>query len=212
MPSPHRFVVKDYSLRGLVGAAYNLTPTAISGGPAWIDSDHFDLLAATPGEARPSLDEQMSMLRNLLADRFHLTFHRELKVLPVYAMTIAKGGPTLVESTQPGPPVLVNHVYPDRISLPAHNATMAQFASMLQRAVLNRPVVDQTGLTGKYDFTLDWTSDETQFGGQGPTPNPDSTRPDLFAAMRQQLGMKLEATKGRIETLLINRAEHPSEN
>src|SRR5579863_2800949 len=77
MQSAHRFYVKNYSLKSLVGAAYNLTPRAISGEPAWAVSDHYDILAGTPGEVQPSLDEQMSMLRKLLADRFRLTFHRE---------------------------------------------------------------------------------------------------------------------------------------
>src|SRR5579863_6924532 len=95
MQSAHRFFAKDYSLKALVGAAYNLTPQAISGGPAWIESDRYDILAGTPGEVRPTLDEQMSMLRNLLADRFKLTFHREQKELSLYALAVAKGGPKL---------------------------------------------------------------------------------------------------------------------
>jgi uncharacterized protein (TIGR03435 family) len=90
---------------------------------------------------------------------------------------------------------------------------MAQFASMIQRAVLDRPVLDQTGLPGKYDFDLEWTPDETQFGGQEP---PGATeiplKPDPFAAMQQQLGLKLEAAKGLVEVLFIDQAARPSEN
>ena len=74
----------------MIAAAYNLTPRAISGGPPWVESDHYDILAKPPGEVRPNLDEQMSMLRKLLADRFKLTFHREPKELPIYALTVAK--------------------------------------------------------------------------------------------------------------------------
>jgi uncharacterized protein (TIGR03435 family) len=125
-------------------------------------SDH------TAGLVR-ALDEQMSMLRKLLADRFKLTFHREQKELSIYALTVAKNGLKLKESTSPPdqPPVLVNRIFPDRALLPARNATMAQFASMMQRAVLDRPVLDKTGLSGKYDFDLEWTPDETQFDGRG---------------------------------------------
>src|ERR1700735_3940097 len=74
MPSAHQFLAKNYPLRLLIGVAFNLTPRAISGGPEWIDSDHYDIVAATPGEVRPTLDEQMSMLQKLLVDRFSLTF------------------------------------------------------------------------------------------------------------------------------------------
>jgi uncharacterized protein (TIGR03435 family) len=214
MQSVNRFVVKNFTLKTLVGAAYNLTPRAISGGPAWIDSDRYDIVAATPGTVRPNLDEQMSMLRKLLADRFKLTFHREQKQLSIYALTVAKSGLKLKESSAPPdtPPVLINRMFPDRVLLPARNATMVQLASMMQRAVLDRPVLDKTGLSGKYDFDLEWTPDETQFGGQRPAATSESTKPDLFAAIQQQLGLKLEATKGPVEVLVIGQVERPSEN
>ena len=83
---------------------------------------------------------------------------------------------------------------------------------MMQRSALDRPVVDRTGLTGRYDFDLEWTPDETQFGGSVPKGNPASPRPELFAAMQEQLGLRLEATKGPIQALVIDRAERPSEN
>jgi uncharacterized protein (TIGR03435 family) len=154
------------------------------------------------------------MLRKLLADRFKLTFHREQKDFSIYALTIAKGGSKLRESTAPPdePSQLINRVFPGRIQLPARNATMAQFVSMMQRAVLDRPVVDRTGLGGKYDFDLEWTPDETQFDGQGPPASPDSTAPDLFAALQRQLGLRLEATKGPVEVLVIDKVERPTAN
>src|SRR5690242_17819454 len=77
MLTAHEFKANNHALRTLIAAAYNVNPRAISGGPAWVDSDHYDILAKTPGDIRPNLEEQMSMLRKLLADRFHLTFHRE---------------------------------------------------------------------------------------------------------------------------------------
>jgi uncharacterized protein (TIGR03435 family) len=216
MQSAHRFFVKNYTLKALVAAAYNLTARAISGGPAWAGSDRYDILAGTPGELQPNPDEQMSMLRKLLADRFKLTFHREPKEFSIYALTVAKNGPKLKESTAPPDklPELINVVFPDRVSLPARNATIAQFASMMQRGVLDRPVVDETGLFGRYDFDLEWADDESQFGGRlrkrASTDGPD--KPDLFAAMQQQLGLRLEATKGPVEALVIDQVEKPSAN
>jgi uncharacterized protein (TIGR03435 family) len=218
MQSAHRFFVKHYTLKSIVGAAYNLTPRAISGGPAWIDSDPWDILAGTPGEVQPNLDEQMSMLRKLLADRFKLTFHREQREFSISALTVAKGGPKLKASIAPPDklPDLISVVFPDRVLLPARNTTIVQFASQfMSRGVLDRPVVDRTGLSGKYDFDLEWADDETQFGGHlrkraSSGDSPD--KPDLFAAIQQQLGLRLEATKGPIEALVIDQVKRPSEN
>src|SRR5580658_7671377 len=218
MQSAHRFHVKNYSLKSLVGAAYNLTPRAISGGPAWAVSDHYDILAGTPGEIQPNLDEQMSMLRKLLADRFKLTFHRDQKEFSIYALSITKNGPKLKESTAPPEklPELVSVVFPDRVLLPARNTTMAEFAShLMNRGVLDRPVVDKTGLSGKYDFELEWADDETQFGGKlrkRASAEDGSDKPDFFAAVQQQLGLRLDATKGLVDVLIIDQVERPSEN
>jgi uncharacterized protein (TIGR03435 family) len=215
MQSAHQFYVKDYTVKGLIGAAYNLTPRAISGGPGWMDTEVFDIVAGTPGEKRPTLDEQMTMLRKLLSDRFQLTFHREEKELSIYSLTVAKGGAKLKESVGPPDalPELVNVVYPDHVKLPARNATIAQFVSMMQRAVLDLPIIDGTGLQGRYDFDLEWSPDESQFGGQlRRATTTDESKPDLFAAMREQLGLRLQAGKGPVSTIVVDRVERPSEN
>ncbi len=216
MQGAHQFVARNYTLKYMVAAAYNVPPRLISGGPAWVDTDPYDILASTPGEARPSVDEQMAMLRTLLADRFKLAIHREPREFSLYALTVAKDGTKLKESTAAPDqqPDLVNRVFPDHILLPARNATMAQFASMLQRAVLDRPVVDRTGLSARYDFDLEWTPDETQFDGRlPPPPNSDTPRkPDLFAALQQQLGLRMESSRGAVETIVLDRVERPSEN
>ena len=160
MEGGHQFVARDYTLKYMVAAAYGVTLRTISGGPSWVDSDHYDIVAATPGDARPSSDDQMLMLQSLLADRFQLRFHMEQKDFSFYALTVEKSSARLKES--PVAPdqqtALINVVYPgDFIRLPARNATMTQFAAMLQRAVLDRPVLDKTGLTARYDFDLDYS-------------------------------------------------------
>ncbi len=218
MQSANRFVAKNHTLKTLIAAAYNLNPRAISGAPALIDSDHYDILAKTPGEIRPTLDEQMAMLRRLLADRFQLTFHREPKELSIYALTVAKNGPRLKESTvspdasPEGPPPLIFVVSPQLIRLPGRSATMAELASVMQRAALDHPVLDRTGLSGRYDFDLAFAPDETQFGGAFHGATDDAAAPDLSTAMQQQLGLKLEATKGPVDMLVVDHAERPSEN
>src|SRR6202030_2978892 len=176
--------------RTLIAAAYNLNPKTVFGGPPSVDSNHFDIVAETPGDTPPTYDEQMTMLQKLLADRFDLKFHRGEKQLPVYALKIAGGGPKLKVSTAPpdafpeGPPPLIFTVSLPTVHLPARYATTAELASVFQRAVLDRPVLDQTGLSGRYDFDLEFTPDETQFGGMLGRSADDSPRPGLFAAIQ----------------------------
>ncbi|WP_254060112.1 TIGR03435 family protein [Granulicella sp. L56] len=214
MEGSNRFVEKYYTLKLMIAAAYDLNPKTISGGPSWVDSDHYDILALTPGEVRPSHDEQMSMLRNLLTDRFKLTFHREQKEFSIFELEVAKSGPRLKKSTASpdDPAALISTVYPQRILLPARNATMGDFTSLLQRALLDRPVVDKTGLTGKYDFDLEWAPDNSQFGGDIAAASPDAPSPPFFTAVQQQLGLRLVATKGPVDALVVDKAERPTDN
>jgi uncharacterized protein (TIGR03435 family) len=204
MQGTNRFVEKDYTLKLLIAAAYDLNPRTISGGPAWLSDDHYDIVAVTPGEVRPNHDE-----------RFKLTFHREQKVFSIYELQVAKGGPKLKQTvSQPEDPAVVGPgvVYPQRIVLPGRNATMGNFVSLLQRAILDRPVVDKTGLSGRYDFDLEWAPDETQFGGAVPPASAAAPSLPLFEAIQQQLGLKLEATKGPVDALVVDAAERPTAN
>lgn len=216
MQTAHQFQARNHSLLTLIAASYNVSPKAISGGPAWVEGEHYEILAKAPGDVRPNLEEQMRMLRKLLAERFKLAFHRERKEMPIYALTVAKGGLKLKEATTvpggpEGPPPLVFVLSPEAVTLPGRYASMAEFAWVFQRAALDRPVVDRTGLTGRYDFDLQFTPDESLFGGVLKAPDVP-TKPDLFAALQQQLGLKLEATRGPVDALIIDHAERPSEN
>jgi uncharacterized protein (TIGR03435 family) len=214
MQDAHRFVAKNYTLKLLIAAAYDLTPEAVFGGPSWVGSDRYDILAVTPGSVRPSRDRQMEMLRSLLAERFNLTFHRQAKEFSIYALKVAKNGPKLKTSTSPPdePAALISTVYPQRILLPARNATMGEFVSLMQRAVLDRAVVDATGLSGRYDFDLEWAPDATQFGGEIPPAPDDAAVAPFFTAIQQQLGLRLEATKGPVQSFIVDTVDRPSAN
>jgi uncharacterized protein (TIGR03435 family) len=215
MQSAHRFYARNHTVRTLIMAAYNLHPRAVAGGPVWAETDRFDIQAIVPGEARPTQSQQMAMLRQLLKDRFHLTFYREPKELSVYAIVSAKTGPKLAETTTPveKAPVLAIRMFPDHVEFPGRRATILDFASVLQRAALDRPVIDRTGLTGTYDFDLAWTPDESQFGGfHAVEPVNGPPKPDLFAAIQQQLGLKLEATKAPVDILVIDHVDRPTAN
>jgi len=146
MQTAHQFVARNYTLRVILAAAFNLTPKAVSGGPAWVDSDRYDFLAEAPGAVRPNTEEQMTMLRKLLADRFSLTFHREPKEFSIYALTVAKNGPKLAEAapveSPEGAPPLVFVLSPSGARLAARDASMGEMAWVMQRSALDRPVVE----------------------------------------------------------------------
>jgi uncharacterized protein (TIGR03435 family) len=212
MENDHRFIATNFTLKLLIAAAYDLNPRTIDGGPGWTDSEKFTIEAITPGEKRPDHDQQMLMLRTLLLDRFHLKFHRVPKVFAIYEISVAKGGILFEATREPNrDPMVTSVVYPDHLEMPARNASMDDLARVMQRAILDRPVVDKTGLTGRYDFDLDWAPDETQFGGAIPTPQ-DTKSPPLLVAMREQLGLEMKATRGPIDTLVIDKADKPDNN
>ncbi len=218
MQTTTQFLARNYQIRILISAAYNLSPQAVVGGPAWIDSDRYEIVAKSPGEVRPTVDEQMAMLRRLLAERFNLKFHRETKEMAIYALTVAKSGLKMrasagtSDATPEGPAPLAFVIAPEMVRLPGRAATVAELATVMQRAALARPVVDRTGLTGRYDFDLEFAPDESLFGGMLGGGTGDATKPGLFAALQEQLGLRLDSTRGGVSSIVIDRIDRPSEN
>jgi uncharacterized protein (TIGR03435 family) len=162
----------------------------------------YDLIAESPNELRPTQQENMVMLKKLLADRFKLKVHLEPKEMPVYALVVAKDGPkaALKSTDTPDDPNFAGANF----VLKAHAAPMGRFCAMLQRDMFDRPCLDKTGLPGKFDFEL-------EFDARRPRPE-DSDKPDIFTAVQEQLGLKLEATKGTVEGVVIDGVDRPSEN
>jgi uncharacterized protein (TIGR03435 family) len=154
------------------------------------------------------------MVQQLLADRFQLSFHRSRKELSVYEIVSANEKTKLTKS--PGDPSAFGTVgFPMLGQMTVKNATIAEVANFLQRYVLDRPVLDNSGIEGRYDFTLDWTADETQFIGRASQmqgPSRDVEPPDLFTAFRQQLGLRLTPKKDMAPVLVVDRVEKPTEN
>jgi uncharacterized protein (TIGR03435 family) len=209
------FSTLNTSLSNLISFAYGLQARQITGGPDWLETEKYDLSAQPDGTGQPNERQWKMMLQKLLADRFKLAFHREKKELAVYAIVVAAAGPKLTRS-EGDPNGLPALFFKGLGVLPARNATMADFAGVMQSAVLDRPVVDQTALPGRYDFTLTWTPDESQFGGLGarvPPPAGDAAAPPgLFTAIQEQLGLRLQSTKAQVDVLVIDHVERPSEN
>ncbi|MGA3096205.1 MAG: TIGR03435 family protein [Bryobacteraceae bacterium] len=210
------------TLNDLITTAYDLHARQITGGPSWLDSDKYDLTGRPDVPGQPSVAQIKIMLQKLIADRFQLKFHREKKDLSVYAIGVAKGGAKISKS-QADPNGLPGLFFGGGgpgggMSFNVRNATMAEVASTLQGAVLDRPVVDRTGLAERYDFIVKFTPDAGQMAGfgqaGGPSPaadNPDAP-PDLFAAFQQQLGLKIETSKATVDVLVIDKVEKPSAN
>jgi uncharacterized protein (TIGR03435 family) len=210
-----QFNARNLSLRDLVVFAYDVHPKQVSGYPEWVESERYDIAGQPEGEGQPSAAQTKAMVQKLLAERFKLAFHREKKELPVYAITVAKGGPKLTPSqSDPNGPGSRRFQGPG--NLPARNTSMGEFALTMQMVVLDRPVVDRTGLKGKYDFTLVWTPDEFQYQNTPvqitPPADPATAPPNLYTAMEQQLGLKLEGAKAMTDAIVVDRVEKPSAN
>jgi uncharacterized protein (TIGR03435 family) len=208
-----RFTTHYTTLSDLILMAYTIDRQQVVGGPAWITKDEYDV-DAVAGEDIHNGEKLQAMLQKLLADRFQLTFHREQREMSVYSLTVAKGGPKLKAAD---PNVPANGASCEHLgSCTYRGEPLEHFARWLGFVVLDKPVSDKTGLTGRYDFTLKWTPDETQFAGMdvhvpAPVDNPNAP-PGLFTAIEEQLGLRLEVRKNPAEVLVIEHVERPTEN
>jgi uncharacterized protein (TIGR03435 family) len=208
--------VVNFSLAALVKFAYDVQDKQILGAPDWFHSDKWDITAKPDTPGQPDGDQLKEMVQKLLADRFALKFHKDQKEMGAYVLTVGKDGPKLKQNTS-NPNGLPGLFFGPIGTLHVMNATMQNFTGLMQSAVLDRPVVDKTGLTGRWDFTLKWTPDESQFAGMGvkiPPPSADDPNPapPLFTAIQEQLDLKLEAQKTAVPVLVIDHVDHPSPN
>jgi uncharacterized protein (TIGR03435 family) len=214
------FETRNASLIDLIAYAYSVQARQITGAPEWMSHDRFDIRAKPDIEGVPNPDQMRSLVRKLLADRFKLAFHRDKKEMSAYVLSVVKTGSKLKLTEFEGPGMSFGFV-PEAKGLlfPVRNATMADFSGVLQSMVLDRPVVDETALTGKYDFALTFMPNDSQFNGHPPVlngqaPNSEAAdaSPGLFEAIQQQLGLKLEAQKTAVDIIAIDHAEKPSPN
>lgn len=214
-----RVSMSGVTAKFLIQQAYGVRDFQIAGGPDWMGSERYDITAKPEGAATP--EQVKVMIQALLADRFKLQFHRETKELPTYVLVVAKGGPKFHESEVvegPDKPKGTRMSMNGRGQFNLERAPMAALANQLAQ-VLGRSVIDKTGLPGNYDFELKWTPDESTPGmarmavGDGPPPPSDAgAGTSIFTALQDELGLKLESTKGPVEILVIERAQKASEN
>jgi uncharacterized protein (TIGR03435 family) len=236
-----QFRTINSSLEDLISFAYSVQVKQIVNGPAWISSERYDIEGVPDAAGTPNVEQLRVMMRKLLADRFKLTFHKEQRDLSAYVLSVAKGGEKLTPNESKGAlPGLGIGPGKGGVTLHIMNAAMPDFASFLQQVVLDRPVVDRTGLTGNYDFSCTFAPDDSEFGGHPPfrpaspqgaaggaaagsqasptgaattaTAAESDAAPSLFEAMQQQLGLKLSAEKTAVDVIAIDHADHPSPN
>jgi len=196
--------MQDVTVSTCIKLAYHVQDRQIAG-PGWLQTDRFDITAKSD---RPLDEDTMKqMLQSLLADRFGLAFHRETREMKVAIFTVAKGGPKLSPAAAPDAKPFRQNSANGTI---AKSMPIREFVDFLS-GPLDVPVVDQTGLTGKYDFTLDFTPYLPD-----PAKNMDGTKPDttsiLKAALQDELGLKMEGGKAQVEVLVVDHIDKPSPN
>jgi uncharacterized protein (TIGR03435 family) len=223
--SPDGYFVENAKLEFIISTAYGIKEDSISGGPEWINSSRFDINAkvvSPDGTAAPGItsSERQQMLRALLADRFHLAVHNETKDADIYELEIAKGGSKLPVTT-PGDTFTAGVNGPDGNPAPAGFLMPAGVGRYIGQAIslasladrlseqLHQPVIDKTGLTGKYDISLSWTPDMV---AAAENASSGASGPSIFTALSEQLGLKLIPAKGSVTTLVIDRIGRPTEN
>jgi uncharacterized protein (TIGR03435 family) len=210
------FATRNASLADLIGFAYEVQAKQIVGAPDWLSKDRYDIAAVPDQEGAPNVQQLRTMVQKLLASRFNLKFHQEKRELSAYVLTIGRNGqkltPTQLKGSLPG---MGMRPGPNGLTMVMANAKMTDFTSFLQMIVLDRPVVDRTGITGRFDYNVSFTPDDSQFNGHPPkipqTDTADSS-PNLFTAIQEQLGLKLEAEKTAVDVIAIDHVDKPSPN
>ncbi|MGO9260072.1 MAG: TIGR03435 family protein [Bryobacteraceae bacterium] len=188
------------TLKRCIMGAYGVGPNQLGGGPAWLDSDRFEIAA----KADHPVDDDaafMAMLQTLMAERFKLAIHRETRTMEALVLEVTRNGPKL-EKTEGGD----SHTDSSHGRIDAKATNMTLFAQLLSRAV-GVPVVNETGLDGAFNFKLEWSPESDK-----PGENAMDSGPSIFAALQQQLGLRLQSRKTPVEVLVIDHAERPSEN
>ena len=222
--TPDGLTINNFTLKNLIAGTYGIKEDLISGGPGWVNTTSFDINAKVAGEYVPTMEQltgkqRTAMIKPLLADRFHLQVHIVTKILPVYDLVVAKTGPKLTTSTapvfKPGMPRTPGAKFAGTIEmgggyLTGIGLTMPSLVSRLSY-VVHRTVIDRTELTGAYDFTLKYASPEQRDSGKPDNGETDQV-PSIFTALEEQLGLKLQPTKGPVDTLVIDHVEKPIEN
>jgi uncharacterized protein (TIGR03435 family) len=211
-----RYSGTNVSLGDLLRFSYDLQAKEILNAPDWLDKDRYDLAGIMDPEGKPSIAQVQILLQKLMADRFQLKFHYEKRTMPAFVLAAAKSGPKLLPTLLDAASLTENeHESPGGMTMVLRNATLAELTLLFQGFILDRPVVNKTGIKGKYDFVFTFTPDDSMFGGHSPmNPHPDTAEsaPSLFEVFQQQFGLKLTPEKTAVDVLVLDHVEKPSAN
>ena len=228
LPGGDGITIRNMTLQGIIDFAYDLRPELVSGLPEWAKTQKYDLLAKVADADvaafhKLNLEQRRAMLLALLADKFQLKTYRESKELPIYALVVSKNGVKMKEAVS-------GDKYTNGIKLQdgtlagagtlmgstGQGVPVSALVLMLSRLGLDRVVVDRTGLTGTYDFSLRFAPERGSIpvinGQPAAISAEDAAKPSIFTALQEQLGLKLEPTKGLVEELVVDHIQLPSEN
>jgi uncharacterized protein (TIGR03435 family) len=210
MPPNGDLIIRGMTLKDLIQFAYGLHPNLVAGASGWMGGERYDIVGKPAPGRVPSADELKVMLQGLLADRFKLKFHRSPKEASVYVIVVGKTGSKMKERSIIDTEASTNLSF-EGARLPAKAASMPMLAEALM-IVLDRPVIDGTGLRGKYDFDLTWKPEPDQFDGHGAAVPSEANVPDIFTAIQEQLGLRLDSRKVSVQSLVVDQAERPAGN
>jgi uncharacterized protein (TIGR03435 family) len=210
LPGGHGYTSQNIPVKLIISLMYKVPMRQISGGPDWLENDRYDIEARADGVY--DLDQLHTMFQNLLADRFKLQFHKDIKEGPAYVLTVDKPGKMTVNDSPQDFNIPMNNG-PDGVAI-GKRVSMNYFSWYLGQILQadKRPVIDQTGLKGNYDFTLSFAPVLPPDFPRENLPPEIRDRPSIFEALRDQLGLKLTAQKGPVEYYVIDHVERPSEN
>jgi uncharacterized protein (TIGR03435 family) len=224
-----QFTARNATLSDLFLLAYDVKGFQVTGGPGWMNSDRYDIsakMADTPVPGRDAMMLQRRRLQLLLQDRFKLAVHHETRELPVYELTVLKGGPKLtaptcteIDSKNTGPApgkTVMDYCGSSGFFKGRFEATAATIGDLVKALanLLGRTVVDKTGIKGTFHVVLTFATDDStiRFAGAPADTDADDAPPDIFTAVQEQLGLKLKSSKGPVDVIVIDHVEKPSEN
>jgi uncharacterized protein (TIGR03435 family) len=203
--SKNRFELEDQPVLKLIAFAYSLNQHQIVGAPGWLAENHFDMNGTTNLTEDATIPEEQQLLRQLLQERFGLQFHREKREMSAYALQLLKGQPKLTAAADASvQPLEWSDGHGWEHTENYRSSSMADFI-VYKQLFMDRPLIDQTGLTGRYDFKLTYSY------ADAPNTDPNAA-PPMFTAIKEQLGLKLEPVKAPVDAFVIDHIEQPTPN
>ncbi len=203
--SRNRFVLEDQPILKLIAFAYSLNPKQVVGPPKWLDEKHWDMTGTTNLTEDATFPQEQQLIRQLLKERFGLTFHREQREMAAYALKVVKRQPMLTAAANPAAQPIEHSEGGERRRTENYTSSPIGYFLTIRQLFMDRPLVDQTELKGIYDFKLTYS--------YGDEPNNDADAPpQMFTAVKEQLGLKFEPVKTAVDVMVIDHIEQPSAN